>query len=543
MKPSVASRRLTFGVTFAFALLLSLLAAAMGAGDVRAAAAPRPAPSPSPTPKDFDLVEQSFDPDAPKYDANRLLLNPQWGWQRNNPYDPRDPLKHFPNSLDTDRCPDKSFKNCTSTETDLDPAGFCTFLVCGFCSPSQLGFCPPPGTRVHGHVNWVPATYTGTSCWNNISFPDMDYTFSFIPEGRAGLTLYNHPNQHPSRRDRATDPEAAPPKQPLGFHIEFDSRATVAGFNTKTWTDLRKLVDPCKANPNCDKKTVQEAFDGKRAVVMGLVNLDSEHTGYSELHPVYVLAVEVDPNPADNTWLVFARNRGTQGFCSQNDHPLPPELTEVRLLIPRPPPDKFGNLNPVVSVEFADRTQFSTNLESSCPTPADFRHFKAVGLKQTEGVLVSFRLPQRFDLPEPFVGPIVEGEIHLKWVAQSADKPVAPYEPVPTDCKPFEKVKEAESLTEREPTPQERLAILEQIERALASQAPVAQTTWKTCAIPPGVVASDPGVTAAAEAAMTAGRPAVTRMKGKKAEGFNAFRKAVVDTICKGPNGKTYKCR
>ena len=533
MKGPSPSRWITLGVAAALMLLMVVgmshsrrVATALGASPPDPAVALQ---TPSPTPKHFDLVSQNFDPLAPKFDANQLMLNPQWGWQQNNPRDPGDPLKHYPDPFDTDLCPDKDFKSCTSTKTDLDTAGACTFLICGFCPPSQIGFCPKPGTRVRGHVNWFAATYTGTNCWNNVSFPDMDYTVNFIPDGRAGLTFRNHPNQNV----RGPGGRPATPKEPLAFHTEFDSRATVKGFNTPRWKELRGLIDPCETDADCDKEVIRRVLDGRRAVILGLVGLDSEHTGYSELHPVYVLAVEVDPNPDDNVWLVFARNRGTQGFCSQEDHPLP--LDEVRILIPKPPGAQLGG------VEFAPGTQFSTNLEGSCPAPADFRHFRDETFTKHEGVLITFRLPQRLDLPEPFVGPLVEGEIHLRWVPRPGGT-ITGAEPEPARCEPLKKIAEAEeALTERELTPEEKAAVLRATEAKLAARA--VPTKWTACPIPAGPIPTDPALTEAASRMMRADRPRLTRMEGKKADRVTAFRKAVIDTLCTGRNGETYKCR
>jgi hypothetical protein len=534
MKRPAPSPRITFGGAAAFLFLMALGATLSRPGEAASDASRPPPPAaarqtPAPTPKHFDLVAQNFDPAAPQYDANQLLLNPQWGWQQNNPRDPADPLKHYPDPFDTDLCPDHDFKSCTSTKTDIDKAGACTFLVCGFCPPSQIGFCPKPGTRVRGHVNWVAATYTGTNCWNNVSFPDMDYTLNFIPDGRAGLTFRNHPNQNV----RGPGGVPATPKEPLAIHTEFDSRATVKGFNTPRWKELRGLVDPCETDADCDKEVIRKVLDGRRAVVLGLVGLDSEHTGYSELHPVYVLAVEVEPNPDDNVWLVFARNRGTQGFCGQEDHPLP--FDEVKLLIPKPPGAQLGG------VEFAAGTQFSTNLEGSCPAPADFRFFGDTTFSNHEGVLVNFRLPQRLDLPEPFVGPLVEGEIHLKWIPQTGGTLTAAA-PERARCKPLEKVPEAEeALTERELTPEEKAAVLRATEARLATR--TLPTKWTTCVIPSGPILHGAALTESVSRAMRADRPRLTRMEGKKADRVSAFRKAVIDTLCTGRNGETYKCR
>src|SRR4051812_24177843 len=106
MNLSVPSPWLKVGVAAALALLSALIFVSTERGGAHASgagASPPAAPrTPAPTPRPFDLVEQNFDSGAPRYDANQLLLNPQWGWQQNNPRDPADPLKHYPDSSDTD---------------------------------------------------------------------------------------------------------------------------------------------------------------------------------------------------------------------------------------------------------------------------------------------------------------------------------------------------------------------------------------------------------------------------------------------------------
>ena len=143
----------------------------------------------------------------------------------------------------------------------------------------------------------------------------------------------------------------------------------------------------------------------RRAVVVGLMGLDSEHDIYSESHPVYAMAIEVDSDTHDNTWIVFARNTGTEGNCSSQDHPLMVNgelLRTIKLLIP-PPADAL-----TVNSVSANSTQFFSN-NNSCP---ELSHYNNADYSEdNEGVLMTFNLPPcGQDCP-----PLIEGEIHLNW--------------------------------------------------------------------------------------------------------------------------------
>src|SRR3712207_9454422 len=95
-------------------------------------------------------------------------------------------------------------------------------------------------------------------------------------------------------------------------------------------------------------------MEQRRAVVVGLVGLDSVHNIYSELHPVYGIAVNMNEEEAaengetvvKSTWLVFARDDGNEGSCSFKPHPLyGPDhqpLTSLKLLIPRSEERRVG---------------------------------------------------------------------------------------------------------------------------------------------------------------------------------------------------------
>ena len=313
----------------------------------------------------FDLVTATRD-------LNQIILQPKWGGQTQP--------NVFPNALDTTLCPNKDFSGpqCSSGPHEIDAASGLKLAIC------SLGGAPPE--RAKGHVNWEPATYEGTISFGSYS-DDFDWTWNFKPLSQEGLTQQNPPS---------TGPEY--------IHAEFNATETVDGFLTATWSQLRDGFGCSEDEPNCAAKNLaaRQLVGGKRAILTGLLGLDTEHGGYSELHPVYAMAIEVNPDVNNDTWILFIRNRGNEGYCSKHDHPLP-ALEKFRLLIPKP-----INSQPI-GATFTNQTSFSTTQQDNCPL---LSFDSANG-----GVVVEYAF---LDIPvrKPFRGPILEGEIHIQWQLQ-----------------------------------------------------------------------------------------------------------------------------
>lgn len=390
----------------------------------------QPAPStPSPNPKTaFALVPQQFNPTAPQGDANCLLQNPQWQWQIDAAAAGLTGLASFPDSIESREglgCRKKDFSDCVGDSEPpwLDP----TPVLCPMCF---LG--SKRDYRIHGHVNWFPATYTGKICFHNFSFPDMDYTFSLQPDGNAGLTRWNHPSiPHPKKPEpdpkyAKCGPDHNQPCDPKVIHVEFDSRETIERFVSDGWNAIKDHASPCKFQKfkSCKPELARKDIELKQAVVVGLVGLDSEHAIYSELHPVYAMAVQMsDMRPDgswldDDKWLVFARDRGNEGACSSGQQFEIFNLRQpgtLQLLIPAP------KNRIVTGVSFTGNTQFFTN-NSSSVTATYYDHLFADPAYTTNnsGVLLSFDLrgcPPEDGEP---CSPLIEGEIHLKWESTPA---------------------------------------------------------------------------------------------------------------------------
>lgn len=384
----------------------------------------------------FELVPQQFSTGDPQTDANCLLLNPQWGWQVDHGSD--DGLAKFPNSISTDDCKEDNFSDCSGNngQPQRDPAP----TLCPMC---QLG--KRWENRIHGHVNWFPATYTGPICFHNFSYPDMDYTFSLRPKEHAGLTRWNAPSVPDGKgKDPDKDKSYKCGKShkelclPEVFHVEFDSKETIERFVSKEWTEFRKLASPCfQELTGCKPKEARKKIELKRAVVVGLVGLDSEHNIYSELHPVFAIAIELqkgtdndNANVKDNTWLVFARTSGDEGACTSGQlypliGPSHTPLKEVKILIPPPENHTTTGASIVAGTEINSnngssvKADYYPQLFSSDPTHPF--------TDNNQGVLLTFDLSSCTgpdDDNEPCV-PLIEGVVHIDWNAIKNPSPAA----------------------------------------------------------------------------------------------------------------------
>jgi hypothetical protein len=447
-----------------------------GASGAGAASAPVRAPA------TFELVAHSYrpgEPRSPQADANCLLVNPQWGWQVNNPpADLASPApENFPDGINN--ClPD--YSDCSGgnnpPETDFVPKE---------CLMCRMGNNPKKGAK-RGHINWFPATYTGRICFHNFSFTDTDYTFSLQPDGGAGLTRWNAPAEpdtgNPGHAKKMCKRDGKEYEcAPKAFHVEFDSRETAERFRTKGWTDFRSLASPCNIQEfrSCKPEEARKMIERKRAVVVGLVGLDSVHNIYSELHPVYGIAIEMEEKEAtedgavvvDSTWLVFARDDGNEGSCSFKSHQLyGPDhkpLASLKLLIP--PPDGRR----VTGVSFAEGTTFYSNNGAEPEAAYYDQLFPPDGgdlyRSNNQGALLTFPLSGCRDAAgnDPMCAPLIEGEVHLRWkVAPVAERfsRVSQFDA----CIMPEGLEKKEEKRQRKPTPRQASQLFQLLLKARA---------------------------------------------------------------------------
>jgi hypothetical protein len=139
---------------------------------------------------------------------------------------------------------------------------------------------------------------------------DDDYNMELTNPAKPGLTA-NNPNS---------------------LHMEFDSEETIDKFKSSWWTGFHSAVDSNHGEPG---GLASQRIDGHDAVAFGLFGLDCAHSCGSELHPVMGLAIRVE-NPAtlNDTWAIFVRNRGNEGFCSSGDEFV--TLPTISFFLPAP---------------------------------------------------------------------------------------------------------------------------------------------------------------------------------------------------------------
>ena len=309
-------------------------------------------------------------------------MNPEWAEQRDRHQLP--PVPKDENQNVCVRRPDLN-EQCTAQHPLVDDQTPNLFwrAICALV----------PDSKIHGHVDWMPATYYGKVSWIHMNFGDADYNLRMFPyDGMTpvqnGLTVNNN----------NLDGEQF-------IEMEFDSNETSGRFRTPTWKDFDDKANSLNTGDMKDWLDPQHGEDSPSAVVTGLFNLDCEHDCRSELHPVYALAVERDPNPNDNNWAILVRNWGDGGSCSGFNQQLDLPRSQYNLVLP----NTAGSPSVIWSeVEFAVSDQ-------TIPFPK-MSFVSGVGYVLT------------FTLPDPNKRALIELALHLKW---PAGKPTPPRKKLP----------------------------------------------------------------------------------------------------------------
>jgi hypothetical protein len=294
-------------------------------------------------------------------DDNKLPKNPAWRF-----------LVSGGTPMNLDYClKSGSFSHdagCTTQNVTIDNPGFPDSAACGLLD-SEVG--------INGHVNWFDATYEGTLTWDENSI-DHDYNFymeSLSPIGR--------------------------------LHVEFNSDETIDNFQTPFW---KTFHDGSGSRP---KGTVI-GF----TVVAGLVGFDCEHDCRVEVHPVHAIAMRVKEDRSDETWAIFVRNWGNEGFCSSQQHYLDLQGGSFTFRLP-------WNTEILGNVTLGGATRFQANVAGVTgpivvpqkPNPSFAPELRGGGLLVT------------FLLPPPESRAIVNGELHLQWTGPANAAPVQPAPP------------------------------------------------------------------------------------------------------------------
>jgi len=368
------------------------------------------APDACPTPTGvfgFDLHVQARD-------ANGLPYSPIWEAQQKGPQfsgaycrpDPERLCGGFP--TDQPNGSPHGRPQCDSTAGVDAPTGFHA-LMC-----SLESFNDGRHDKLRGHVNWVPATYEGFLDWEDASarppFGDGDLTLSLAPVERTANSF-----QLAARRAALTP---YPLGGPVALHIEFKASEVSDHFEHTWWKEFRDGVNG-KTNA-----ALHSLPTTRFAVATGLLGMDAEHMGHTELHPVYALALQIGCNKVEadgrlsSRWAIWARNWGNEGYCSRYDchHRLVLDPSgSMTLRLP------LGAVTGVSDLEFGSSDE-ETQLWANSP---------AIGVAQKPDLDPSgaFALV-RLKLPPPEKTPLVYGELTLRFRGTSeASAPACPADP------------------------------------------------------------------------------------------------------------------
>ena len=328
----------------------------------------------------FDLV-------ADTVDDNGLPLNPRWGGQRKT------------GSVWTP-APDPAQANCPISRQPpvqrcirnyiIDPGKFpCsnqyTYYNCPEWGAQQIPLCEP-------HVNWFGVTYS-TPSQSDVLAPtqsieweaqtcepdDYDYNMNLNRDDQAGY---------------AAGEEGR-------LHMEFDFRETINHFTTPWWRQFHKAVE----NDNCvPHGGGGRQIDGSAAIVTALMGFDTAHGFGVELHPVWALAMNVNPQGStdDDTWVFFVRNWGNEGPCGGSQEFIYFPNNQYTFRLPWNLPWRAGATSATVIPNFE-------GYHTQGPPPSVENG--AIRIVPGVGIFVTFAL----DAPRQD-GSVWNGELHVQWI-------------------------------------------------------------------------------------------------------------------------------
>ena len=295
---------------------------------------------------DYNIVANQFD-------VNGWDYNPKWMTQTLSPSSLPNPYTcNKQGSLPTPVV-------CTTQHFWIDKSG------------SKCPDNPFQSVWFPGHINFVGATFEGSIDWSSHSGNDDDYNIALFPDDQSGLTAVN----------------------PDHIEMEFDSDETIDHFHTSWWKDFHAAVD------DGDDEAHKMLF-GKRCIAFGIFGLDCAHDCASELHPVLALAIEVDKHSNSNTWAIFVRNWGNEGYCSSGLEVLDPSINTYSFKINKPGATKVT----VTNSEFLCR-----GLGGWGPD---------VQLIPNEGAIITF------GFPPPDSRERINGVLTLKWEVSKLKTPL-----------------------------------------------------------------------------------------------------------------------
>lgn len=281
--------------------------------------------------KDFDLAA------LPGSDLNGSPSDPRWAPQVPKP-------GNLPPTEDSD-CKKKNAQPYDATCTDQSK-----YLVEDKGAGLSGALCTLFGdhSSINGHVDWTAATAQGATDWLNFA-DDWDYNLLLQPTSGYGLTGNN--NELPNSGGKYLE-------------VEFDSRELEGRFGTQWWQDFARLASEGAASGDYSalRDHLHPGSDSGYSVIYGIFGIDCEHGCRSEIHPAFAVALQVDESKNSNTWAIFARNSGDEGFCSHLDHQLDVASSGQAIHIFLPYKSAVG---PVIK---SQEVASATSELSQCPT-------------------------------------------------------------------------------------------------------------------------------------------------------------------------------
>jgi hypothetical protein len=306
-------------------------------------------------------------------DANGALFNPRFFWETSHDDHPNTSVlcDGFPYKFPRDENQGIRLGSppCTTDISGTDVAAGFNAVLC------RAGGAPD---KLHGHVNWIPATVTGRIAWNGhsdwIQKGDDDYSFRLFPTHGGMLTS----------------------AQSNAIEVEFDSDETIEHFDSAWWRSFKNAVDR-DGGAAIEGGGASLMVNDREAVVTGLASLDAQHEATSQLHPVYAMALHVSGDAGDARWAFFARNWGNQGFCSRDQHYW--DVSPLSVFIPGP--------EGATGFQFLDQ---------------DVKANKTFGIRAS---FVNGGLLLSFDLGSPESRAIADGSVRIRWTVPPAPRGIA----------------------------------------------------------------------------------------------------------------------
>jgi hypothetical protein len=311
-----------------------------------------PKPTVCPVPVAPSDKAHMLDLTSTSVDQNGALLSPSWKVQKpsgsnGSPLclpDPNAACGAFPDPAGVPN----GQPTCNSTAA-LEPPTQDHAVECKLQAIWPFGAGPTylDTSAFRGHLNWVPASYTGLLYFEDHSEPDDDYDFDLLGISDLGNGNWSLRREGLTRWHQLADDTAVSPEDLKGLqknlldyclHVEAKASETFDNFAADGETWWKGLRD----DVGSDEQAIQDFWqryqqpggegtwppapkapqrvNGLPAVVTGLLVVDTDHGQYTELHPIYAMAIQqeakADGTAEHDTWQIMVRNTGNEGWCS-----------------------------------------------------------------------------------------------------------------------------------------------------------------------------------------------------------------------------------